>query len=485
MQSLRDVLRRLRKEDGIALIMAVGILGVLTIAGTTVIVYSSSNARTASYSETNDTAYRLAEAGMAHALSRLHNALDPRTASLLPSTTITQEGGTATYSGTLAGDVWTITSTGKAKNPATGSGDIQRKLTRTVQIYGINAGATVSAWSRIYHDSTASCLSVSVTIPASVGARGSLCFTGSGTITETPRADTTTKVAVGSNVTLGASNSIGVSGTNVERADIGGNCNGTTCNSAQRVYANTITTAPTDLAKPYVDFAYWYTNANPGPLNNCDVGSFPGGFDNGGGYNNSRGTVEIAGITTYTCQATDGSGNVIGELSWNNSTKVLKIKGTIFIDGRVTLMTDTGGLINYQGRGTIYAADQFEIDGKVCAGGSGTTNCRTAGMSSWDPTTNMLVLAGGDKQTAGDTTLQFGDNGPADPAFQGVLWAKYGCDVFRSTWLSGPIICDTFSISSTAGFYEWPPLGSLLPGQVYGSTSTSTDFLLSVGTEAG
>ena len=44
--------------------MAVGILGVLTVSGTTLIYYSSTNARSVSYSTANASAYDLAESGI-------------------------------------------------------------------------------------------------------------------------------------------------------------------------------------------------------------------------------------------------------------------------------------------------------------------------------------------------------------------------------------------------------------------------------------
>src|ERR671925_1656585 len=56
--------RLLRQEDGITLIMAVGILGMLTLTGTTLVYYSNTNARSAQYSDKNASAYDLAEAGI-------------------------------------------------------------------------------------------------------------------------------------------------------------------------------------------------------------------------------------------------------------------------------------------------------------------------------------------------------------------------------------------------------------------------------------
>ena len=94
--------RLLRRQDGITLVMAVGILGVLTVSGTTLIYYSSTNARSVSYSSTNSKAYDLAEAGINEMMAILskpqNNALKTN---LLPSTTSTYSDGTVTWSGTL------------------------------------------------------------------------------------------------------------------------------------------------------------------------------------------------------------------------------------------------------------------------------------------------------------------------------------------------------------------------------------------------
>src|SRR5262245_48854126 len=131
---MRLLRRHLRAQEGITLIMAIGILGVLSLTGATLIYYSSSNARNASASKSRETAYTLAEAGVAQALSVLNTALNPLTGSLLASTTINLEGGSVTYSGSLTDETWTITSRGTVRNP-TGTGNITRTLTRSAQVY--------------------------------------------------------------------------------------------------------------------------------------------------------------------------------------------------------------------------------------------------------------------------------------------------------------------------------------------------------------
>jgi Tfp pilus assembly protein PilX len=123
--------RLLRRQDGITLIMAIGVLGVLTMAGTSLIYYSSTNARMAALSEDKSSAYDLAEAGineMMAILSRPENnalnkyILGEQANGTVTHTTQTYDGGTVEWWGTLSQSVtgastWTLTSIGKVKNP--------------------------------------------------------------------------------------------------------------------------------------------------------------------------------------------------------------------------------------------------------------------------------------------------------------------------------------------------------------------------------
>jgi hypothetical protein len=643
------MLRRLVNQDGFALIMAVGVLGVLTVAGTMAMVYTTANTRSAQHSKASEAAYSLAESGIAYSLSILNTALDPRTGTLLPSTTITYPEGSFTYSGTIdANYIWTITSIGKVKNPSGPGGDAKRTLTRTAEVRGLMSGATVGAWSRIYHDNVSTCLTIdTVTLVESISSRGDLCMQNSAKIT-----GSTTKVSVGDDVTMtpgsalnsvrdagagtgwtnsgniftnngsyatnsiagsgtspnldatgfgftipsdatiagisarverkaasssrisdtdvfllkagvaggtdkavtgtwgtsdtyrtyggstdlwgqtwtpadvNAANfglrfkaqatsgtavvasmnhmeitvyytptpSIGLSGTPVQQADVGDTCKFASqsankpCSATDRVYASTITTVPTDLTKPTIDMAYWYANSKPGPLNNCTGGgSFPGGFDNNTTYNNSRTATDEMTPTgsSYTCQWKNASNNLIGEISWNHLTHVMKVKGTIFVDGDFRF-DDDGQLVNYQGRAIIYAAGNIEFDEIVCAGGDGDDNCITNGMQNWDPTQNMLIiLSGGDSEYD-----QGGSQSQSEPSgFQGIVYAQDDCTIHENFHTSGPLICDEILLPSESNgwptYYNWPDLGTLIEGQMYGAPGTSPDFELVLGGQSG
>jgi hypothetical protein len=119
--------------------MAVGILGVLTLAGATLVYYSGANARSAQYSTSNASAYDLAEAGLDEMMAVLskpeNNALNQY---LLPQTTDTFDAGSVTWSGTLTQSVtgaftWSVSSTGKIRSP-NGASQVTRTLTAKVPV---------------------------------------------------------------------------------------------------------------------------------------------------------------------------------------------------------------------------------------------------------------------------------------------------------------------------------------------------------------
>src|SRR5918912_1464826 len=133
MRRLRSFISLLRQQDGISLIM---VLGVLSISGTSLIYYADTNHRAAVYSRGNGSAYDLAEAGINEMMAILtnpkNNALNQY---LLPSTTHTYSTGTVTWSGTLTqsttgASTWALTSIGRVRN--TSSTDTTKMISRTL-----------------------------------------------------------------------------------------------------------------------------------------------------------------------------------------------------------------------------------------------------------------------------------------------------------------------------------------------------------------
>ena len=67
---------------------------ILSITGTTAMVYTTSNVRTASSSKANERAFALAEAGLNYAYSTLYSASDPTMPGAVPLRSETVEDST-------------------------------------------------------------------------------------------------------------------------------------------------------------------------------------------------------------------------------------------------------------------------------------------------------------------------------------------------------------------------------------------------------
>jgi hypothetical protein len=297
---------------------------------------------------------------------------------------------------------------------------------------------------------------------------------------------------------------IGSSGSPISEATIGGNCTlnanppHSACNATDRVYAGTVTkTALADndeLTMPQVDLDYWFENAKPGPKHGCTNSPTNMGllkFDNDGSATSNAsivyndGNIDMAPPTSdYTCEYWQ-DGVKIGELSWNHTTHVMKIGGTIFFDGDVRFDHD-GEVVHYQGRAMIYAAGNIEFDEVVCAGGSGTSSC-LSDMTNWDPSANlMIILSGADSEydQGGTGCSPSGTincpNGLVASGFQGVVSAQGDCTIHQEFRLSGPVVCNTLTLptdsSGWPNYYQFPSLGGLIDGLMYVDTATATHF---------
>jgi hypothetical protein len=462
---MRALRVRLRNEGGIALVMALAFMFVLAIVAFAALEYTNSAGRSAKVDQARTAAYGLAEAGVNDAMSVLANpANDPTTSTLLGSAASprveTFTTGTVSSYGVLntSSLVWTITATSTVRNP-TGAGSLHRTLTGLAQV------SNAPAWGRIYNDDSA-CLTVdTIDIPSPFSSRGCVQLKNGANIMGSP-------VEIGGNVTLDATSSIGSAGTPIAKADIAGTCKyggagaHSPCSAADHVYANSISTTPSGLSMPSFDWSYWYQNAAPGPKHPCTTssGTVPQ-FDKDTTLNKNNPSQEItpevsdppgtSGNSSYTCQVWSG-GTLLGELSWNNATRVLTISGTIFFDGDAVFHDSRKNgqdyVVHVNGRGTIMAYGQGHVDEQICEGGSGSTSC-VSNMSNWDPSQNLLVYA-----VNQDTN--FHEDGSA---FQGILYCTNQCQVKDDTYSSGPIIGGKLDLGNSTTYSTWPKI-TTVPG---------------------
>ena len=489
--------RLLADERGAALVLALSVLMVMTVSMTTVLTATMANARGAARSNAGQIAYSLAEAGLNNAFGVINanysggSVAYPGDSTWLSARTTTYSSGSVTWSGTLNsvsgnswGYEWDITSTGTARNAAiAGRGNVSRTLTAVVPVI-VPPNQTTSGSSPLnwIYSGTDTILGQSVTVKAPVYAAGNLTLTNSAKI-----AGAAGKLAVGGNLTLSTNqNQVGLTGGldpripeahvvglcsvkgNVVLHFCGGSSSATNWDS-DFVYATTAdrsiaglldhTPALTCCAPEggailplggasTSEMGFWYQNADLGPLDPCTSGSVPFSFDTGdNAINGSANLLAPINITpsgtSYSCTSPTG------ELSWDASAKNLRIKGTIFIDGSVTV--DASGysgspVFTYSGSGSIVMSGTFAMkSAKLCAVVSGT-DCNWT-TSAWDPnSTALAIIADGDggsgvAQSQGNIVAAgYGVDLVTGSSFQGALMANKSIKSEQNATVEGPMI---------------------------------------------
>jgi len=231
---------------------------------------------------------------------------------------------------------------------------------------------------------------------------------------------------------------------------------------------------PFVVAEPVADFPGWYENAIPGPSQSCTTASgTPPAFDNNyPSLDNSVLTAfDLTPAISYTCRV-GPEGSPSGELSWNATTKMLTVIGTIYIDG--SARAANGQVNTYNGQGSLYLSGTFVVDSgtKICAAVSGS-NCNFSG---WDPNAEMLtVVANG---------ADAGNNGVvinANSAFQGALFATQNVYLNNGVTVDGPIVGSTVIINNSVTTDSFPTITTVpagMPGNpaVYAQPNPPQNF---------
>jgi len=356
-------------------VMVMGIIVVLTIAGTTVMVYSTQNTRSVVRSKSDETSFSLSEAALNNAMAVLsnptNNALDPDT---LPSTeatasSIAYENGTAKWYGVLdrAAAVWTITALGIYENPSASSAQVKRKLTAKVPVTPTYTQPLNNpVWNYLYAGHTGSTcdqsLNNNITGSSRMYVAGNLCLSQNVILTQS-------HVIVGGNLDVQNNAAVGAStnmSTRVE-AYVGGNCryaggSWAACSGNQdsrHVYSKladgttaAVNHSPPVVAPPTADYATWYENSIPGPSQSCTTSSgTPPTFDNNyPSRDNSVSSVfDLTPSSSYMCRVGPGTETTLTG-AMNTSQTTLTVASSsgfptssfhIRIDDEI--MTVTGG----------------------------------------------------------------------------------------------------------------------------------------------
>jgi hypothetical protein len=491
--------RPLADESGMALVMSLSVMMVLSILTTSVLFMTSANSSSAQRSNAGIKAYALAEAGINNAFAVLKanypgsTVAFPGDPTLLSSRTTPYGSGTsATWSGSLvavSGQTWSwewrITSTGTIPNP-TGptNAAVTRRATATVPVVlptgQQNPGTSPLNW--IYGGTDIN-FSQSLQVGSPVYAAGNLSLTNSAKITGKAG-----KIGFGGNVTLSTSqNQIGLTGGSdpriaeahvVGKCSVKGNvplhfCGGSLAATnwdSDSIYATGTSRSVAGLlsSTPSLtccapsggaiapagsltssDMGFWYKNSDLGPTHPCTSGSVPFQFETTAdtSINNSVTPSTPVNLTpsasSYSCTSSAGT------LIWNNASKKLTIKGTVFIDGSATI-DSTGYMGNpvftYSGTGTIVVSGTFAMKGaKICAVVSGS-DCNWS-TTSWDPNLNALVVVadgdgvnGGAQSQGGSVGTGYGIAIINTSSFQGALIANKAIQTAQTASEQGPMI---------------------------------------------
>jgi hypothetical protein len=469
--------------------MAVGILGVLTLTGGTLVYYSSTNLRSAEFSNENASAYDLAEAGINEMMAVLskpdNNALNKYLLGYEDGGTVEKtmhdySGGTVTWWGILDEPTatWTLNSVGTIKNPTGAIGDVTRTLTAKVPVTPtVTQPLNNPAWNYLYATqvSGGECdltLENTVEVKTRVYVAGNFCLKNSAKVLGSPNVSV---VVHGYTKMFSSQNQIGSSTDPVAEAHIDDGCkwfnngwhdpclNGAGGSGYDNVWAGLISSTPQPLPKPVADWDTWYLNGSPGPYYPCVTQSgTPPTFDNDQGSaqspdltkrNNSvAGTFNLTPATSYSC--TTGS----GQLSWDASTNVLTVGGTIFIDGSAKI---ENGVTNvYNGQAAIYLSGTLLIKNSKLCGGVVSGNCD---FSAWDPNTELLTFVTNGQNGQTDVPNGVGIEIKSSQ-FQGALYATYKIQLDTTSKVDGPMVGETIVLGQSIDTDDFPTITTVPVG---------------------
>jgi hypothetical protein len=418
--------RLLRREEGSALLIAMGALTVFAIVGTTLTYYTSRNAASAGYSKENTRSFSLAEAGLANAFAVLNlptnNSLDPDVlpASEATASSATYEGGTAKWWGVLdrASAVWTVSAVGLEKNPSgPGAAQVRRKLTAKVPIIPTYTQPLNNpVWNYLYSGHTGSVCDQTLPNNISGASRmyvaGNLCLSNNVVLSQSV-------VIVGGNLDVANNAAVGASTSMSTRVEtyVAGDCRYATgtwasCTGnqdARHIYSkfsdgSTIGVNHTALsvAPPTADFATWYDNAIPGPSQSCTTSSgTPPTFDNNyPARDASVSTVfDLTPASSYICRTGPGASTTLSSAITAAQTSVNVASATGFPTSQFKIRIDDEVMTVTGGYGTTSWTVTRGVSGTTAASHAGSQtviwdDATPSGELSWNAITKTLTVKG-------------------------------------------------------------------------------------------
>lgn len=491
--------------------LALGMLAVLTISAVAVIDYSSANSRSASRSGGGNVALSLAEAGINNAAAVLMkpglNALNKwafcptqDTAPSLPCWNANSyAGGTVQWTGELTvgsgSAYWTLRAISTVRNPTGGSRPIQRSLTARSIVYPAPSQPLNSpSWNYIYSRQLGTgqafngcdlTLTNQVQVTSPLYVNGNLCLDNKARITAGGL------FVRGSLAQNSSQNYVGTSAVRLNDAHIAKGCKywgqnaHTPCvggdpPAGDKIWANTLDTNAGAVEPPTVLWNDWYLNANPGPYYPCTApasGEAPNptwawdspvaaGTANDTTKltykNNNAGLVNLTPSSSYSCKT------FAGQLSWNATTRVLAVKGTMFIDGSAKI--DNGLTNSYTGQGVIYLSGTLVIKNSKLCGKLDPANSANCTTSDWDPNLNLITFVANGNGSSGSPDNQVPVGTSVQVVSSHAQSAIYGTNIIEvgtTSLVDGPLDGSTVILGQTSNS-SFPPF-TIVPSGMPGN----------------
>ena len=392
---------------------------------------------------------------------------------------------------------WILVATGYTLNA---SGQLDSKTLRgTVLIGPGGAGAVASVWNHIFMTAPlvpnvcqANFAGNNMILDTPLYVIGNMCLSGQNTVMKEQTGGQAIDLQVGGKLSFsGSGTSVGDWTTTpvtpiTSGAVVGGCTNGdvttatTTCNSTNYHYSVRNTgsfISQSDPERSATQIASDYTTFDPGPKHACANGTMSTAFDsspNGASEPDGNSTAfELAPTSSdYTCVSTSGAS--VGQLSWNHTTHVLTVAGSIFFDGNITISNN----VTYVGSASIEVMGTITFQGnnlQVCAQ---NTNCLFTNWQGSSGNNDMLMLAS--VKTNLSPAIKFQDNAQI---FQGSLFTQPTSNITfvkNGDQTQGPMAVGSFDATfNNATISPLPviknmPVGAPVPPNVSASVSPLT-----------
>lgn len=505
---IRRLLRRLvREERGVALVMALAVMMVMSVTTAGILIAGTANQRESLVSDNARQAFAIAQEGLAYAEGCIYSAAanNDSTPGCTSSQSLTNlpSGATGTYFASVAGDgvTWTMTGTGTVNG-------VSRTVKAQANVPSPVTSTETAVWNYLYADGTGSCTTwngnVNVSVPILI--RGDLCLSGSQSFSGAT-------LEVGGNISVTGSAKIGSASTPIQALKVGltptstNTCNGiapgtSSCDGKHSpIYATTVAegvdVTPTMpcIGQPY-SWDNQCTGTNNGtwttlyqtynkqatlPKSGCPSNL----FDNDTTLNNSDTSITstMLGSTAYDCKL--GSTSVpcsstvsVCELKWTPSTNTLSATGVFYFDGSLNISGNTTytGLASFFFTGGIGTTGSATFCASSAKSGSSTCtaawNTLTDGLimvtGCWANSTGSSLTTSGCVSLGGNTVVQFG------------VYCTTNYSTSGGASNMGPVLANTLTLGGGAQslipYHYFPPGTPLSSSTTYLPASKPTNW---------